>query len=207
MVKQVKPAKSKSKFDNQLETFHAKNRQKWREWLEKNHHTSIGIWLIYYKVKTAKPSVQYSEAVKEALCFGWIDSKVKSLDAERYMQIFTPRKPKSVWSKLNKQYIEELIEQGLMTEVGLAKTEAAKQDGSWTKLDAIEELIISADLKQALEANETANRYFEAFSNSSKKNILFWIESAKRPETRLKRIEQTIRSTAQNKNPLALRTT
>lgn len=195
------------KSDEQRENFHATNRKEWREWLEKNHHTCFGVWLIYYKVKSGKPSVQYSEAVKEALCFGWIDSKVKSLDEERYMQIFTPRKPKSVWSKLNKQYIEELIEQGLMTEAGLEKIEAAKQDGSWNKLDAIEDLIIPADLKQALEANETANRYFELFSNSSKKNILFWIESAKRPETRLKRIEQTISSAAQNKNPLALRTT
>ena len=191
------------KPNNQLESFQAKDRKEWREWLEKNHHTSLGVWLIYYKVKSGKPSVQYSEAVKEALCFGWIDSKVKSLDAERYMQIFTPRKQKSVWSKLNKQYIEELIEQGLMTEAGLVKIEAAKQDGSWNTLDAIEELIIPVDLKQALEANETANKYFEKFSNSSKKNILFWIESAKRPETRLKRIEQTISSVAQNKNPLA----
>lgn len=187
---------------DKLETFHA-TRKEWREWLEINHHTSFGVWLIYYKVKSGKPSVQYSEAVKEALCFGWIDSKVKSLDEERYMQIFTPRKPKSVWSKLNKQYIAELIEQGLMTKAGIEKIAAAIQDGSWYKLDAIEELIISADLKQALEANETAKKYFEAFSNSSKKNILFWIESAKRPETRLKRIEQTILSAAQNKNPLA----
>lgn len=194
------------KFDSQLETFQAKNRKEWREWLEKNYKISRGVWLIYYKVKSGKSSVQYSEAVKEALCFGWIDSKVKSLDEERYMQIFTPRKQKSVWSKLNKQYIEELIEQGLMTEAGLNKIEAAKQDGSWYTLDAIEDLIIPADLKQALEANEIANRHFQAFSNSSKKNILFWIESAKRPETRLKRIEQTISSAAQNKNPLALRT-
>ncbi len=93
------------KFDDQLETTYASDRRAWREWLEKNHLTLPGIWLIYYKVKSGKPSVQYSEAVKEALCFGWIDSKVKSLDEDRYMQIFTPRKPKSVWSKLNKQYI------------------------------------------------------------------------------------------------------
>ena len=199
----MNPDQHMAKPDNQLETFHATNRQQWREWLEKNHHTSLGVWLIYYKVKTGKPSIRYIEAVKEALCFGWIDSKVKSLDSERYMQIFTPRKPKSVWSKLNKQYIEELIEQGLMNPSGLEKIEAAKQDGSWNTLDAIEALIIPADLKQALEANETANRYFEAFSNSSKKNILFWIESAKRPETRLRRIEQTISSAVQNKNPLA----
>jgi uncharacterized protein YdeI (YjbR/CyaY-like superfamily) len=188
-------------FDNQLETFHAPNRQAWREWLEKNHHNYIGVWLIYYKVKSGQPSIRYSEAVKEALCFGWIDSKVNSLDENRYMQIFTPRKPKSVWSKLNKQYIEELIEQGLMTEAGLKKIAAAKQNGSWTTLDAIEALIIPDDLQQALAANEIANKYFQAFSNSVKKNILFWIESAKRPETRLKRIEQTIISATQNVNP------
>jgi len=199
----LNPDQHMAKPDNQLETFHARDRKQWREWLEKNHHTSLGVWLIYYKVKSGKPSIRYSEAVKEALCFGWIDSKVKSLDKERYMQIFTPRKPKSVWSKLNKQYIQELIEQGLMTPSGLEKIEAAKQDCSWHKLDAIEELIIPADLKQALEANQTANRYFEALSNSFKKNILFWIESAKRPETRLRRIEQTISSAVQNKNPLA----
>jgi len=197
----LNPDQHMAKPDNQRETFHATDRKQWREWLEKNHHNSLGVWLIYYKVKSGKPSIRYSEAVKKALCFGWIDSKVKSLDEERYMQIFTPRKPKSVWSKLNKQYIEELIEQGLMTPSGLEKIEAAKQDGSWNTLDAIEALIITADLKQALETHEIANRYFEAFSNSSKKNILFWIESAERPETRLRRIEQTINSAVQNKNP------
>jgi uncharacterized protein YdeI (YjbR/CyaY-like superfamily) len=93
------------KSNIQLETIYAQDRKEWRKWLEENHHLSPGIWLIYYKVKSYKPSVRYSEAVKEALCFGWIDSKVKSLDQERYMQIFTPRKSKSVWSKLNKQYI------------------------------------------------------------------------------------------------------
>ncbi|BDI16459.1 hypothetical protein ANSO36C_22610 [Nostoc cf. commune SO-36] len=191
-----------SKLNNEFLTFCPQSREEWRRWLEKNHRTSFGVWLIYYKVKSGKPSIRYSEAVKEALCFGWIDSKVKSIDEERYMQIFTPRKPKSVWSKLNKQYIEELIEQGLMTTVGLEKIEAAKQNGSWNSLDAIEALIIPLDLKQALEANTTANEYFEAFNNSSKKNILFWIDSAKRPETRLKRIEQTVNSAVVNKNPL-----
>jgi uncharacterized protein YdeI (YjbR/CyaY-like superfamily) len=190
------------KFDDQLETIYASDHQEWREWLEKNHLTSSGIWLIYYKVKSGKPSVKYSEAVKQALCFGWIDSKVKSLDKDRYQQIFTPRKPKSVWSKLNKQYIEELIEKGLMTEVGLEKIQAAKQNGSWNSLDAIEALTIPIDLKQAIDANSLANLNFDAFSNSLKKNILFWIDSAKRPETRLKRIEQTIISAAQNRSPL-----
>ncbi|MBW4642103.1 MAG: YdeI/OmpD-associated family protein [Goleter apudmare HA4340-LM2] len=191
-----------SQFEQQLANVYAQDRQQWREWLQLNHQSSVGVWLIYYKVNSGKPSVKYSEAVKEALCFGWIDSKVKSLDTERYQQIFTPRKPKSVWSKLNKQYIEELNAQGLMTEAGRKKIEVAKLDGSWTSLDAIEALTIPADLNLALAANEIAKRNFEAFSNSAKKNILFWIDSAKRPQTRLKRIEQTINSAAENKNPL-----
>jgi uncharacterized protein YdeI (YjbR/CyaY-like superfamily) len=191
------------KFEEQLNQIQAANRQEWRVWLEKNHNKCIGVWLIYYKVKSGKPSIKYSEAVKEALCFGWIDSKVKSLDAESYMQVFTPRKPKSVWSKLNKQYIEELIEQNLMTEFGIAKIEVAKQNNSWTSLDAIEALIVPEDLQLALELNETAKNYFQLFSNTTKKNILMWIESAKRSETRLARIEQTILSVAQNKSPLA----
>jgi len=190
------------KLDRQLDIFYAKDRQAWREWLKKNHATSNGVWLNYYKIKSGKPSIRYSEAVKEALCFGWIDRKVQSLDKECYRQLFTPRKQKSVWSKLNKQYIEELIEQGLMTEAGLAKIVTAKHDGSWNSLDAIEELIVPADLQQALAENEVANKYFGDFSNTVKKSILFWIESAKLPETRLRRIEQTISSVACNKNPL-----
>jgi uncharacterized protein YdeI (YjbR/CyaY-like superfamily) len=190
------------KFEDQLESTYASDRQIWREWLATNHRTASGIWLIYYKVKSTTPSIQYSEAVKEALCFGWIDSKVQSLDSDRYRQIFTPRKPKSVWSKLNKQYIEELIELGLMTEVGLAKIEAAKQDGSWFTLDEVEALTIPGDLQQALELNDIANRNFAAFSNSTKKTILYWINSARRAETRLRRIEQTIGAATQNRNPL-----
>lgn len=190
------------KFDETLETVYASDRQAWRQWLEQNHCTSPGIWLIYYKVKSGKPSIAYSEAVKEALCFGWIDSKVKTLDEDRYQQVFTPRKPKSVWSKLNKQYVDELIQQGLLTPAGLDKINVAKQDGSWTTLDEIEALVFPLDLRQALEANNTAKQNFEAFSRSSKKSILFWIGSAKRPQTRLKRIEQTVSLAAQNENPL-----
>jgi len=190
------------KFEDQLDIVYTSDRACWRQWLEQNYGNAIGVWLVYYKVKSGKPSVRYSEAVKEALCFGWIDSKVKSLDAESYRQIFTPRKPKSVWSKLNKQYIEELIAEGKMTEAGLEKIIAAKQDGSWTSLDLIEALVIPADLKAALETDDAANSNFAAFNKTTQKNILFWIQSAKRPETRLSRIEKTIYSVAQNKNPL-----
>jgi uncharacterized protein YdeI (YjbR/CyaY-like superfamily) len=186
-----------------LETVYAIDRQAWRTWLMENYDTSPGIWLIYYKVNSGNPSVTYPEVVKEALCFGWIDSKVKSLDAERYMQLITPRKPKSVWSKLNKQYIEALSAQGLMTEAGLAKIAAAKQDGSWESLDAIEALIIPPDLEQAFMANPEAQTHFTAFSNTVKKQILTWIYSAKRPETRRQRIEQTVVAAANQTNPLS----
>lgn len=190
------------KFEDQLDAIYASDRNQWRQWLEQHHRNSMGVWLVYYKVKSGKPSVKYSEAVKEALCFGWIDSKVQSLDAERYRQIFTPRKPKSVWSKLNKQYVEELIDQGKMTEAGLEKIVIAKQDGSWRSLDDIEALIVPPDLNQALAANDSANQYFAAFSNTTKKVILQWIQSAKRPETRSQRIAKTVSSAAQNKNVL-----
>ena len=119
-----------SKLD-QFERYYARDRKEWRKWLEKNHDTSPGVWLIYHKKCSDEPCVSYDEAVEEALSFGWIDSKVNKLDDERYMQVFTPRKPKSIWSKLNKQRVKKLIEQGLMTSAGLEKIEAAKEDGSW----------------------------------------------------------------------------
>jgi uncharacterized protein YdeI (YjbR/CyaY-like superfamily) len=186
-----------------MEEVYATNRQAWRDWLAANHSSSQGVWLVYYKVSSGKSSIRYSEAVKEALCFGWIDSKVQSLDSDRYRQVFTPRKQKSVWSKLNKQYIEELIEQGLMTDAGFQKIAVAKVDGSWISLDDIEALIIPPDLQQALDKNVVAKTYFETLSNSTKKNLLQLIASAKRPETRKKRIDRIITDTAQNKNPLA----
>lgn len=188
-----------SKFKQSIERFYPESRVAWRAWLQANHNDSPGIWLIYYKKQTGKPTVTYAEAVEEALCFGWIDSVPNKLDEERHMQVFTPRKPKSPWSKVNKQRIKNLIEQDLMMPAGLEKIEAAKKDGSWTLLDAIEELVVADDLAKALADNPTANDNFQAFNASSKKGILWWIESAKRPETRQKRIEQTVAMAAQNK--------
>lgn len=187
-----------SSFDNSLKSFQALNRQAWRNWLIENHQQSRGVWLIYYKVKSKKPSIRYPEAVREALCFGWIDSKIKSLDEERYQQIFTPRKAKSVWSKLNKQYVKELIEQDLITEAGFKAIAIAKQNGSWTALDAVEALIIPDDLQQALLQNKTVAINFAKLSNSKKKNILFSIYSAKRSQTRINRIQKTLNTLANN---------
>ncbi len=187
-----------AKSAQKIEQFYAKDRQEWRDWLAKNHASAPGIWLVYYKKESGKPRVEYAEAVEEALCFGWVDSRPNSLDDERYMQLFSPRKPKSPWSKLNKERVEKLIAQGLMMPSGLEKIEAAKKNGAWNTYDAIEELTMPADLSEALSKNEAAKTNFEAFPPTSKKNILWWIESAKHPETRAKRIEETVTLAAQN---------
>jgi uncharacterized protein YdeI (YjbR/CyaY-like superfamily) len=117
-------------------------RAEWRAWLEQHHAQTEGVWLISYKKSTGKPRVEYNEAVEEALCFGWVDSKPNKLDDERSMLWFAPRKPGSGWSRLNKERVERMMAAGLMTPAGLEKVEAAKQDGSWNALDAIEALDI-----------------------------------------------------------------
>jgi uncharacterized protein YdeI (YjbR/CyaY-like superfamily) len=190
-------SKSPDKFDQ----FYAKNRQEWHQWLFENHNISPGIWLIYYKKNSDKPRVEYEEAVEEALIFGWIDSKVNVLDDERYMQVFTPRNPGSTWSKTNKIRVQKLIKNGLMQPEGMDKVNAAKKDGSWTFLDDIEDLVIPEDLKQSFKQNTPAKENFEAFSNSSKKQILYWIKSAKRQDTRLRRIKKTVELASENKTP------
>lgn len=186
---------------DQWERIEAKNRAEWRQWLQENHQTSGGIWLIYYKKGSGKPTISYDEAVEEALSFGWIDSKVNALDEERYMQIFTPRKQGSIWSKLNKARVKKIIEEERITLAGLEKIEAAKKDGSWDFLDDIENLIIPEDLKEALESNEAAKTNFRAFGDSNKKQILYWIKTAKRDSTRKNRIEKTVMLAAENKTP------
>ncbi len=182
----------------QFEKVYALDRITFRQWLKQNHATSKGIWLVYYKKNSGKPSISYPEAVKEALCFGWIDSRVNAINDERYMQVFTPRKAKSVWSALNKKYIAELLEQNLMTEAGLKIIEIAKQNGQWESLDKVEALEIPDDLAKAFKKNKTAKTNFEKFAPSSRKLILQWLASAKREETRQKRIEEAVTLAAQN---------
>ena len=131
--------------------------------------------------------------------FGWIDSKPNKLDDERSILWMAPRKPAAKWSRLNKERVEKLINAGLMAPVGLVKIEDAKKDGSWYALDRVEALKIPADLDQAFAANETARQYFETFPRSVKRGILEWIASAKKPETRAGRIEETVRLAAENK--------
>lgn len=178
--------------------FHPKKRSEWRAWLRGNHSKSPGIWLVYFKKESGKPRVTYDEAVKEALCFGWIDSLARTLDAQRSKLLFTPRKPKSGWSKINKQRIEELVRELRMTRAGLDRIEAARRDGSWTRLDATENLRMPADLEQALRAKPAAKRNLAAFPPSARKGIYWYIESAKRAPTRANRVQKVVRMAAKN---------
>ncbi len=177
---------------------HPTSRAEWRAWLEENHARDEGVWLISYKKATGKPYVTYDEAVEEAICFGWVDSKVNRLDEERAMRWFAPRRPGSNWSRSNKQRVKRMIAANQMTAAGLAKIEAAKVDGSWSALDAVENLEVPDDLAAALATYDAAEAHFEAFPRSVKRSILEWIANAKKPETRAKRIEETARLAQDN---------
>lgn len=174
------------------------DRRGWRLWLEENHARPEGVWLVAYKKASGRPRLEYDDAVEEALCFGWVDSKGNKLDEERSMLWFAPRKPGSGWSRSNKERVAKLIHGGQMTPAGLAKVEAAHQDGSWNALDAVEALEIPPDLAAALDANKPARQNFEAFPRSVKRGILEWIANARRPETRAKRVDETATLAAQN---------
>ncbi|GAA4384838.1 YdeI/OmpD-associated family protein [Hymenobacter koreensis] len=184
---------------DQYASYHPLSRAEWRQWLAHNHASEPGIWLIYNKKASGQPSVSYAEAVEEALCFGWIDSLPRKLDADRTMLLFTPRKPRSVWSKVNKQRIEQLVQAGLMTPAGQAKIDLAKQNGSWNTLDSSDNLIVPPELEKALAEVPAAKQGFEAFSPSVKKNLLYRLDSAKQPETKAKRIAEIIAQAVESK--------
>lgn len=177
---------------------HPLTRAEWRAWLAANHTRQQGVWLISFKKSTGKPRVEYDEAVEEALCFGWIDSKPNKLDSERTMLWFAPRKAGTGWSRPNKERVERMVALGLMETAGLAKIEAAKADGSWTALDAVEALEVPPDLAAALAAEPPAVTYWEAFPRSVRRGILEWIANARTPETRARRVEETARLAAQD---------
>ncbi|WP_299157204.1 YdeI/OmpD-associated family protein [uncultured Tenacibaculum sp.] len=176
-----------------------KTTTEWRDWLLKNHDTNAGIYLILYKIDTGIQSMRWEEAVKVALCFGWIDSTVKSLGDGKRQQYFCPRKDKSIWSALNKKYIKELTEQKLMHPSGEKKIETAKKNGSWTALDDVENLIIPNDLQIRFNQNLIAHTNYQNFAKSYKKGYLYWLYQAKREATRLKRIEIIIQLCQANK--------
>ena len=189
----------------ELETYTPTNQEDWRKWLEENHSSKQSIWLIYHTKKSDVPSLTWREAVDEALCFGWIDSTQKKIDEFSFMQFFSKRKPKSIWSKINKDKVQELIDKNKMTKAGFESIEVAKKNGSWTILDEVDELIIPKDLEDAFKKHEGSKDYFLSQSKSVKKMILSWIVLAKRPETKQKRIDEIAECAGQNMKPKHMR--
>lgn len=191
-------------FDS-FEQFHPKDRKAWRQWLQKNHKTSPGIWLVYFKAESGKPRMPYADAVEEALCFGWIDSLPRKLDTQRSMLAFTPRKPKSVWSDLNKERVAQLITNGFMQTAGLAAIEIAKKNGSWDTLVESNKAALTnelpKDLIKAFKGKAAALKNYKAFAPSIRKQFMYWINSAKTEETRNKRIAHTVLMSEAKKKP------
>ena len=187
--------------------FSPSSRQEWREWLKENHSLTQSVWLVYHKKSAQVPNISWSEAVDEAICFGWIDSLSKPLDKERYIQFFSKRKPGSGWSKINKNKAEKLIEAGLMQQAGYDALEAARKNGSWSLLDEVEELVVPDDLQKALADKPVGNSFFQKLSRSHKRNLLQWLVLAKKTETRQKRIKEIVEFADQNLKPRILKWT
>lgn len=176
----------------------ASSADEWRRWLSANHNKEKSIWLIIFHKDSTTKSVYYDEAVDEALCFGWIDSKPNKRDKESYFQFFSKRNPKSNWSRKNRVKIERLIKAEWMKKAGLEMVEHAKATGTWKALEDVENLIIPKDLQIAFDNNEKAYKNYQAFPASSKRIILEWIFNAKREATRKKRIKETVLEAEQN---------
>jgi uncharacterized protein YdeI (YjbR/CyaY-like superfamily) len=174
----------------QIETFYATSRRQWRQWLQKNHAKKQSIWLVMYKKDAGVPTLSWTDAVEEALCFGWIDSTRRPLDDEKFIQYYSKRKPNSIWSKINKEKVKQLIDQGLMAEAGLKSIQIAKQNGSWKILDEVEAMKIPADLQAKFKSNPGSKDRFMSLARSVRKAMLIRLLLAKRPETRQKRIDE-----------------
>jgi uncharacterized protein YdeI (YjbR/CyaY-like superfamily) len=176
----------------------AEDRETWRAWLEANHATAKGAWLVTWRASTGRPRLEYEAAVEEALCFGWVDSTGGWIDTERGKQYYAPRKPRSGWAATNKARVERLIAAGRMAPAGLAAIERAKANGSWGVLDSVERLEVPDDLAAALAALPPAAASFAAFPPSARKQMLAWVAFAQRPETRATRIRQVAEAAARN---------
>lgn len=174
------------------ELLHVEERATWRRWLERNHATAKGVWVVTRRKQIDRSTLDYDALVEEALCFGWVDSRMQPVDEERVMQLLTPRKAGSAWARSNKERIARLEQEGVLADAGRRVVETAKADGSWSRYDSAEALELPADLAEALAANAEAARSFAAFTSSGKRAILRWLIDAKRAETRARRIEETV---------------
>jgi uncharacterized protein YdeI (YjbR/CyaY-like superfamily) len=191
--------------EKDTDTFYPISQQAWRTWLQENHRSKQSVWLVCYKKKSNIPTITWSDAVDEAICFGWIDSKRITIDDDKFMQFFTKRKPKGTWSKVNKEKIKQLTNKGLMTEAGFECIENAKQNGSWTVLDEVEALIIPKDLEDEFNRKTGSKEFFLGLSKSVRKSILQWIVLAKQAETRQKRISEIAEMASRNLKPKQFR--
>jgi uncharacterized protein YdeI (YjbR/CyaY-like superfamily) len=169
------------------------NSEDWREWLSRSHDRETEIWLVFYKKGSGKPTIEYEHAVEEALCFGWIDSIIRNIDEVSYAHKFTPRKDNSIWSASNKRRVKKLLGEGKMTDIGLAKIEAAKNSGWWDKSDRPDvSLDIPPEFEHALSKNSKAREYFDKLAPGYRKQYILWIAVAKRNETKQRRVEESM---------------
>jgi uncharacterized protein YdeI (YjbR/CyaY-like superfamily) len=172
--------------------YHAESRAQWRTWLEANHDTQRGVWLCSWRTDTGKPVCPYPDVVEEALCFGWIDSTVNRLDEDRGLQLVTPRRPRSTWTRLNRRRVAAMEAAGSMTDAGRRAVEIAKGNGWWTILEPVEDLVEPDDLAGALDAVPSARRAWDGFPASARKQMLWWVISAVRQDTRQRRIDTIV---------------
>ncbi|MEM6964679.1 MAG: YdeI/OmpD-associated family protein [Bacteroidota bacterium] len=187
-----------SELKDGIKTYHAKDATSWRKWLKINHLKEKNVWLIIYKKIAETPSVTYPEAVDEALCFGWIDSKPNKRDDKSFYQYFSKRNPKSNWSKVNKEKIKRLQTEGKIAPAGKEMIRLAKETGTWDALDDVENLVLPQDLQKEFHNNKLAFDNFQQFPRSVKRGILEWIFNAKRANTRTKRIQETVKLAEKN---------
>ena len=182
------------KFDYPI--FHAETRSQWRTWLERNHASVRGVWLCSWRSTTDLPRCPYPEAVEEAICFGWIDSTGSNLDEDRSLQLFTPRRTKSPWTRLNRKRAADMEDRGLMTDAGRRAIAAAKSNGWWMIADQVEDLLEPPELTTALDRNTNARSNWDSFPPSARKQMLWWVVSAVRDDTRAVRITHIVTEAA-----------
>jgi uncharacterized protein YdeI (YjbR/CyaY-like superfamily) len=178
---------------------HPRSIPAWRAWLSRHHRDTDGVWLAQWKRASGKIPLDYAKIVEEALCFGWIDGLTNTLEDGRQAFLITPRRKGSAWSRSNKERVDRLIAEDRMTAAGMSVIERARADGSWSALDAAEALIEPVELAAALDANPEARRQWDAFPRSPRRALIFWVTSAKRPETRQRRVTVIVDEAAQGR--------
>jgi uncharacterized protein YdeI (YjbR/CyaY-like superfamily) len=165
----------------------------WKRWLAKHHARADGVWMRFFKKHSQVASIDHAEALNAALCYGWIDGQIKKLDADSWLRKFTPRRPKSIWSKRNRELVERLMEAGRMKAAGLKEVEAAKGDGRWDRAyDSPSKMTVPADFRKALSKNAKAKKFFASLNKANLYAITWRLQTAKKPETRQKRMQAII---------------